>query len=323
MPVGLKFQREHKVLGYKLKYFYYCLARRDILQKKVTYGNKNADKTIYIVKPDYQDGVEGLLSLIHKQVLYIDQAKKRGFIPYVDWKNFKTQYYDGKNNAWNYFFKQPSDITEKDVYESKNVYLSGWTYKNINAVGLFEEDIFFDKILEDKSYEILKNNLVFNDEIVNAVEEEARQLDIDNCIGVYVRGTDYVKLRPSGEYVQPSIEQVSKQITRFIDKYQAPIFLVTEDGEIYDALVNKFGKYIRIVSYDTFIRNYNGKEVLSKSNVLEEDKKQRGQKYLVKMMLLARCKYLISSITQGSKFSYALNGGKYQDEYIFNLGLYD
>ena len=99
--------------------------------------------------------------------------------------------------------------------------------------------------------------------------------------------------------------------------------MVTEDGEIYDSLVNIFGASIRIVSYDSFIRNYDGKDVLSKSNVLDENKKLRGQRYLVKMILLSRCKYLISSITQGSKFSYALNGGKYIDEYIFDLGLYD
>ena len=34
MPVGLKFQRKHRYWGYKLKYFYYCIARRDILRKK-------------------------------------------------------------------------------------------------------------------------------------------------------------------------------------------------------------------------------------------------------------------------------------------------
>lgn len=98
--------------------------------------------------------------------------------------------------------------------------------------------------------------------------------------------------------------------------------MVTEDGNIYDELVKDFGNSIRIVSYDSFVRNYEGKDVLSKSDVLDDDKKQRGQKYLVKMILLSRCKYLISSITQGSKFSYSLNGGKYEDEYIFDLGLY-
>ena len=69
MPVGLKFQREHRFLGYKLKYIYYFIARRNVLQKKKSYGKCNADKVIYIIKPDYQDGVEGLLSLIHKHRL--------------------------------------------------------------------------------------------------------------------------------------------------------------------------------------------------------------------------------------------------------------
>lgn len=322
MPVGLRFQRKHRFLGYKLKYFYYCLARRDILQKKKYYGEDNIDKTIYVIKPDYQDGVEGLLSLIHKQVLYIEYAKKKGYVPFVDWKNFKTQYYDGKTNVWNYFFKQPSELSEKEVYQSKNVYLSGWTFKNINPSGMFEADIFFNREIEQKSYEILKNNLAFSYEVIEILDREAEMLDIDNCIGVYVRGTDYVKLCPSGEYIQPSVKQVKEQITKYIKKYQAPIFLVTEDGNIYDELVKDFGKSIRIVSYDSFVRNYEGKDVLSKSNVLDDDKKQRGQKYLVKMILLSRCKYLISSITQGSKFSYSLNGGKYEDEYIFDLGLY-
>ena len=73
-----------------------------------------------------------------------------------------------------------------------------------------------------------------------------------------------------------------------------------------------------LVSFDTFIRNYEGKDVLSKSDVLEKDKKLRGQNYLAKMILLAKCKYLISSMTQGSKFSYVLNDGKYVDTSLYD-----
>lgn len=322
MPVGLKFQRNHRHLGYKIKYFYYCIGRRDILQKKVSYGEENKEKVIYVVKPDFQDGVEGLLSLIYKQILYIDLAKKRGYIPYVDWKNYNTQYCDGIHNAWEFFFKQPSNVDEESVYSSKNVYLSGWTFKDINPIGAFEATLFFDDKIKNVSHRLLVDNLAFSDEVLELVEKEAHKMDIENCIGVYVRGTDYVKICPSGEYVQPNVEQVKKKIKEFKDKYNAPIFLVTEDGEIYDDLMQTFENNIKIVSFDTFVRQYNGKDVLSRSNVLEEDKKQRGQKYLVKMILLAKCKYLITSITQGSKFSYLLNGGKYKDEYIFNLGLY-
>ena len=41
MPRGLKFQRKHRKLGYRIKYLYYFLARRDVLQKKVSYGDMN------------------------------------------------------------------------------------------------------------------------------------------------------------------------------------------------------------------------------------------------------------------------------------------
>lgn len=322
MPVGLKFQRKHRFLGYKLKYIYYFIARRNILQKKKSYGKCNADKVIYIIKPDYQDGVEGLLSLIQKQVIYIDYAKKKGYIPFVDWKNYKTQYYDGENNAWEFFFKQPSEITEAEVYKSQKAYLSGWTFKTANPEGLFEAEVFFDKRIREKSSKLLCEYIHFSDEVLSIVNKEATSLNISECIGVYIRGTDYVKLKPSGEYVQPSVDQMKCKIREFEDKYNAPIFLVTEDGDIFDNLKKEFGDIIRIVSFDTFIRNYEGKDVLSKSNVLEKDKKLRGQKYLAKMILLAKCKYFVGSMTQGSKFSYVLNNGNYLDEYVFDLGLY-
>lgn len=48
------------------------------------------------------------------------------------------------------FFVQPSEITEEEVYSCKNVYLSGWTFNNINPLGLFEKDIFFDKEIEKR-----------------------------------------------------------------------------------------------------------------------------------------------------------------------------
>ena len=322
MPIGLNFQRKHPRLGYRIKYLYYFLARRDILQKRLTFGNVNNDKMIYIVKPDYQDGVEGLLSLLYKQILYIDFAKRKGYIPYVDWKNYITQYYDGKNNVWEYFFKQPSNLTENEVYKSKNVYLSGWTFKTVNPEGLFEAEVFSDKRIREKSSELLCEFIHFSDEVLSIFNKEAASLNISECIGVYIRGTDYVKLKPSGEYVQPSVDQMKCKIREFENKYNAPIFLVTEDGDIFDELKSEFGDIIRTVSFDTFIRNYEGKDVLSKSDVLEKDKKLRGQKYLAKMILLAKCKYFVGSMTQGSKFSYILNNGNYLDEYVFDLGLY-
>lgn len=324
MPIGLAFQRRHRKLGYKVKYFSYLIRRRDVLQKKKSYGNSNLGKTIYVVKPDYQDGVEGVLSLLYRQLIYIDYGKRKGYIPFVDWKNYRTQYYDGINNAWTYFFKQPSKISEAEVYKSRNVYLSGWTFKDINPKGLFGADIFFNEQIKNDCITLFNKYIRLSDDVETMVNKEAERLNIQECIGVYVRGTDYVKLKPSGEYIQPDVSQVIPVIHKFLNKHKnaCGIYLVTEDGKIFDSLHQEFGDLIRLVSFDSFIRNYDGKDVLSKSNVLDKDKKKRGQDYLTKMVLLSKCKYLISSVTQGSKFSYILNGGKYEDQYIFDLGLY-
>ena len=46
MPIGLKFQREHRQLGYHIKYLYYFFARRDVLQKRISYGGMNPNDII-------------------------------------------------------------------------------------------------------------------------------------------------------------------------------------------------------------------------------------------------------------------------------------
>ncbi len=82
-------------------------------KRKKSFGEYNENKIIYLIKPDYQDGVEGLLSLIHKQVIYIDYAKQKGYIPYVDWKNYMTQYYNGIDNVWEYFLSNHQRLLKK------------------------------------------------------------------------------------------------------------------------------------------------------------------------------------------------------------------
>jgi len=320
---GLAFLRKNRAIGYKLKYWYYFIFKRQRLQKKKCFGNLNKDKIIYIIKPDSEDSVEGLLSLLARSSLYIRYAQDHGYEACVDWKNYKTQYSSGTDNAWDYFFKQPSDISLDEAYKSKRVFLSGWTYNDINPNSAYDLKQFLDRRINEECHEILRNSIQFSDEVLCITEKEGKRIDISNCLGLYVRGTDYVKLKPSGEYIQPNVEMVIEKVEEFLIKYPGiNIYLVTEDGEIYKRLVSKFGKLIVLVSFDSFIYEYSGETYLSKSNVLNENKIKRGIDYLVKMILLSQCKYLISSITMGSMFSYGLNSNRYEDEYIFNLGLY-
>lgn len=60
--------RQHQFNEHHIKYLYYFFARRDVLQKRISYGGMNPNDIIYLIKPDFQNGVEGLLSLLYKQI---------------------------------------------------------------------------------------------------------------------------------------------------------------------------------------------------------------------------------------------------------------
>ena len=306
-----------------LQFLHNLFLHNERLMHTESYGEKNKLKKILVIRPASEDGVQGLMSLFIQAVRWMDYAKKCDCIPYVDFKNYRTQYYDGKENAWDYFFKQPSKLTIKDVYESKNVMLSGSTWNKSVDNELFRESIFKNQKIQTLCFSLVRDNIEYSDRVIENIERENENLHVENCIGLYMRGTDYTKLKPTGEFVQPQIDDVIHKVDEFLYKYGNPdIFLVTEDDQNYQRLKQQYGNKLKIVSYDRFIKNYDGKTFLSKSNVLEKDTQKRGVDYLVKIALLAKCKYLISSITMGSISAFSLNGGKYSDYYIFDLGIY-
>ena len=294
------------------------------LMKRRSFGNGHASETILVIRPNSEDGVQGLMSLFVQAARWIQYAKDHNYLSFIDYKTYKTQYYDGKNNSWEFFFKQPDNLEYDEVYKSKNVVLSGVSIKKMTDDTMFREHVFRDNTSLNQCHEIINSSIRLTDEVEHIVEKENEVLHVEDCIGVYIRGTDYAKLKPIGEFRQPDIEDVVQKAKEFIRKYPGKkIFLVTEDYDYYERLKEEFQELLTTVSFDSFIRDYDGKGYLSKSGLLEEDKKKRGIDYLVKIILLSRCRYLISSITMGAIAAYSFNGGKYEDEYIFDLGYYE
>lgn len=315
---------EHQNLMQFIRFIYIAIKRPKFLQRKVHFGVNSNNSIIYLIRPNSEDGIQGLMSLFVQTMRKIDYAVSKGYIPFIDFKNYKTQYYDGENNIWEFYFSQPSNLQIDEVYASKNVILSGLSLRKNEDSTLFKDTIFKDRDICERCNRLIFGNISFSSEVSQIVKEHLHLLHIDSCIGVYIRGTDYTKLKPSGEHIQPDIGTMISKLREFIYKYpESKVFLVTEDFENYKRLHGEFGDLIQIAEFDTFIENYSGNDFLSRSNVLNENTKKRGMDYLVKIVLLSKCKYLISSITMGSIAAYAMNGNKYVDSYIFDLGLYD
>lgn len=98
-------------------------------QQDKTFGTLNPDKKFFVIRSD--NTYQGLLSLYLGELERIYRCFQEGFIPVVDWQNYKTQYnvdfpVNGTTNAWEYYFEQPCTYTLEEVYHSTNVRLSGW-----------------------------------------------------------------------------------------------------------------------------------------------------------------------------------------------------
>lgn len=302
---------------------YILIKNPRFLEYRKSFGKKNPDKIFYVIRPNSEDGIQGLMSLFIQTMRKIDYAKRKGYIPIVDFKNYKTQYWDGINNAWELFFEQPTNISLEEIYQSKNVILSGASIWKRENMKLFKETIFFDKKIAEYCNKLILENINLNRDIINSINFEKKEINVDKCIGVYIRGTDYIKLKPVGEYVQPSIDEMINKIKEFLKKYpDNNIFLVTEDNEYYEVLKDEFGEKIKTVSFDTFIDRKKVDTFLSKTELLKKDLIERGKDYLIKEILLSECEYLISSITCGSVAAFAFNGNSYKDKFIFNKGKY-
>lgn len=313
---------KHGVMYKTLYYLYSLLVNFD--GREHWLRRKEGTKIYYVIRPR-TNCIEGLLALYLFVMKKMDYALKNDYIPVIDMKNYKTQYYNGKDNVWEWFFGQPTEVSLDEVYNgSESVLLSGYKWNSKEDETLFSEVVFSDDELNQKCYDLMFNNIRFNEYIGKIVAEEAKKVCVEECIGVYLRGTDYVKMRPVGENVQPNAESVIEIIHEFRNKYgRVPIYLVTEDNDIYLKIKNEFRDELRLVSYDSFIIDYDGKNFLSKSGVFKKNMRTVGEEYLVKMILLSKCKYLVSSITCGSRVSYVWNGNAYADKYVFDLGKYE
>ena len=160
----------------------------ELREKRVSFGEKNKNKTFYVIRP-YTDSNEGLMSLLLNVCRHIIYAEKKGYIPVVDFKNYKTQYKDEREtNIWEDYFEPISDYSLDEVYDSKKVILCGL---KPTREKIFEPEVRFDREQIEIARRIVKSYIRINERVREKVIEEECNIDTRNSIGVYLRGTDY------------------------------------------------------------------------------------------------------------------------------------
>ena len=131
-----------------------------------------------------------------------------------------------------------------------------------------------------------------------------------------------------GNIADPEPVEVYYYKTTYVQQPFA-VLLATEmdDGTVRvvfstDAEVNFEGGFYSpdIEPNHLLVKNYKKDDYLSSS--FDNDKYERGANYLIRLLLLNKCDYLISSLTNGSLFLKLICDKKYEDEHWFELGKY-
>lgn len=287
-------------------------------------GSRDGDKTFYVIRR--RDLYCGLFSLFLTVLARIDEALKKGYIPVVDLQNDFNIYLDedkiGKENAWEYFFKQPCGYGLNDIAHSRNVIIGSGAvpemFPYLEVCFLTGQD---GKIGYWK--ELAKKYIKLSDQAVKCVEKEYYRLFCpeDKVLGILCRGTDYLAGRPKGHPIQPTPEEVLREARRIYSEQECTrIFLATEDENYYRILKENFGDDL-ITNRSKFLK-YQGGSVGKEQYESGADARSSGMEYLITIMLLARCHCLCAGCASATVAAMLLTEG-YEYTYLFDLGIYE
>lgn len=285
-------------------------------ERRVSYGKENADKTFYVIRRAHSK--VGLFSLVMTTLGHIKYAVDKGYIPIVDL--FHNSLNDQEHNVWELYFGQPCGYTLDDIKYSKNIILGNGIIDN--RIPYPGANIAYNIEELQKWKSVVEKYLILNKNIQDETNKLINELFCDKkVLGVLMRGTDYVNTRPSKHPVQPTVAQVMNKIDEVLSKYECDfIYLVTEDERIFQQLKEKYGEKILSLNMKRYTtkgnQNINDVRAKSEKNVVLPDKQ-----YLISILLLARCNYLVAGNAGGTQGALLFNKD-YEYQYVYDLGVY-
>ena len=327
LSIDGRFLRTYIPLLYHLflKLKYINKEDQELPGERKSFGYKHQDKTFFVIKMDNY-GL-GLLNYFNCVLGYVKFAKRKGYLPIVDMKNYPNTYLEkeevGKINSWEYYFDQPCNYTLDEVYESKNVIISS----GINTIEAGPSILWFYYCLwwskkRAREYDrIIGNQLKINRQTQEVLDDNyCRILSGKRTIGVVKRGTDIINC--GGHSIQPELSELIDRTKKMLTAWNCDyVFLATEEASTVKTFQEVFGDRL-LINQSARVDHYSGGAIGDISFNRTNDKYFRGLEYLTNVYLLAQCTCLIGSLVGSTTGALVLNKGRYENKYIYDLGTY-
>lgn len=285
-------------------------------QQYKCFGDNNPDKTFYVIR--LYPSVSGILTNYNSVLNYLIFAEQNNWIPIVDMENYKVSnsqnhLINNTNNAWEYYFNQPSNYSLQDVYKSKNVILS-------------KGFISFDNITSSDTmllYQRLAKKIMFNSQTLEIIKKKIKEKSEFNSnkkfLGVAVRGTEYLKAKHHSK--QMPVEQlIDLAIKRKIVWGLDGIFVTTEEEKTIELFKIKIPD-ITFLNRNRFTNEYDGSTAVIYLSPKGISRYETDLDYLTEIYILSQCDSLIGSMNSGFRTAQIWNDGKYSHCELLDLGL--
>lgn len=242
-----------------------------------------------------------------------------GYLPYINLKQRDKRYAN-----FDSYFEQPFVKENTELKITKRCPLSRiYVSYNFEVAYNLEKLKLWSKAVSDF--------FILNEKTKNYIDDEYNTLfpKGHKILGVLMRGTDYVKLKPKKHFVQPTIEQVIEEIQNAQKKFAYEyIYVATEEEGYVSRLKECFGEDKILVNkrkyYGDLYREKDATWIMEVAyDERENDIYLKGLEYLSSLYLLSRCDSLIAGNCGGSLFALLLNNLKYKYVKMFNLGYYE
>lgn len=318
-------------------------------EKKVSFGEKNPDKTFYVLRPYYfmtrnelTQNISNLLMNYYRNLQSLAYAIENGWIPVIDWENYgpfsHQEDYEilGTKNCWEYYWNQPSEYTLEEVYQSKNVILSEQNTRD----NKFVPSAFFSTKLQEQAEDYALRCPKYDQYITlneytekYILEKQVETFPEDSRIlGVAVRGTSYGvestqrgMAKADGHPKQPSVNKLIEEIRRTMEEWKMDyVYITCESQPLIEMVKNSLGDKVLVLERDRYVVPPKRGDVEKNLDPLyvPGKKYQTNLDYLTEMVLLSRCNSLLAAMSSGTRAAIIWNAGQYEHMEIIENGLW-
>ena len=231
----------------------------------------------------------------------IRYALQKGYLPVIDMKNYYNRSlmsYDmiGKENVWEWFFLQPHGMDLEEALNGGNVLVGSgelaYPYPHADEAFFMNKNDVLTEWRTLRKLGFLRIRPEIHEEILQQFNKMFSQED--RVLGVRIRGTDRIALRPKYYPVSPPIDYVISTVEKCLEEWGCnKIFLSTEDRNIVSRFEKKFGEKCIVSQQER--PEYDGKGLyVDYGEKTKESLYKRGKEYLRDVVMLSMCNSFIT-----------------------------